>query len=59
MSSLLIDSGAFLAMMDGRDKYHTDAQAFIAANEDALFVIPDTIFGETMTNGVMLIVRFW
>ena len=49
MSQFLIDSGAFLAMLDARDKYHADAQIFIAANENALFVTPDTIFSETMT----------
>lgn len=49
MTKILIDSGAILAMLDARDKYHTDAQAFIAAHEKATFVIPDTIFAETMT----------
>lgn len=46
MTKILIDSGAILAMLDARDKYHTDAQAFIAAHEKATFVIPDTIFAE-------------
>lgn len=49
MTEILIDSGAFLAMLDARDKYHSDAQIFIAAHESESFVIPDTIFAETMT----------
>jgi len=49
MTRFLIDSGALLAMLDARDKYHTDADAFIKAHVDAIFYMPDTIFAETMT----------
>jgi predicted nucleic acid-binding protein len=49
MSQFIIDSGAFLAMLDARDKYHTQAQTFIAINREATFFIPDAIFAETMT----------
>lgn len=49
MSQFLIDSGAFLAMLDVRDKYHTPAQTFISSQSNAIFLIPEAIFAETMT----------
>ncbi len=49
MSQILIDSGAFLAMLDARDKYHTSAQAFVSAHSNTTFFIPEAIFSETMT----------
>lgn len=49
MSRFIIDSGAFLALLDARDKYHSAAQVFTEANEDATFIIPGTIFAETLT----------
>ena len=32
MMRFLIDSGALLAMLDARDKYHADADTFIRAH---------------------------
>ena len=49
MTQYIIDSGAFLAMLDARDKYHEPAPTFISANNAATFFIPETIFVETMT----------
>ena len=49
MSQILIDSGAFLAMLDARDKYHPRAQEFLSNNQDATFLITTAIFAETMT----------
>ena len=49
MSRFLIDSGAFLAMLDARDKYHPQSQKFITNNTTATFFMPNAIFAETMT----------
>lgn len=48
MTTLLIDSGAFLAMLDAGDSHHLPAAQFARANKTATFYLPDTIFAETM-----------
>ena len=49
MSKFIIDSSAFLAMLDAKDKYHHQAQSFLSKNNNALFCVPVPIFAETMT----------
>jgi uncharacterized protein len=49
MTQFLIDSGAFLALLDTRDKFHAAAKQFTIANREASFFIPEFIFAETMT----------
>lgn len=49
MSQFLIDSGAFLALLDTRDKFHANAKQFAQANRGATFFIPEFIFAEAMT----------
>lgn len=49
MPQYLIDSGAFLALLDNKDKYHHMAKQFIQANKDAVYFVPEYIFAETMT----------
>ena len=49
MTQFLIDSGAFLAMLDARDKFHPTAKQFALANREAVFLIPEFIFAEAMT----------
>jgi uncharacterized protein len=49
MNQFLIDSGAFLALLDTRDKFHANAKQFAQANRAATFFIPEFIFAETMT----------
>lgn len=48
ISSLLIDSGALLAMVDAGDKYHRLAATFTRQNSTAKFYLPETVFIETM-----------
>ncbi len=36
-------------MLDARDKYHVQAEAFILENNEATFLISEPIFAETMT----------
>ncbi len=49
MSQFIIDSGAFLALLDARDKYHPAAAQFIQNHQGASFNIPELIFSETLT----------
>ena len=49
MTQFLIDSGAFLALLDTRDKYHPAAASFIQTHQGALFYLPELIFSETLT----------
>jgi len=46
MNQFLIDSGAFLSLLDTRDKFHADARQFAQANQGATFFIPEFIFAE-------------
>ena len=49
MAQYLIDSGAFLALLDVKDKFHPAAKAFVQANKDAVYFVPEPVFIETMT----------
>lgn len=49
MPQYLIDSGAFLALLDNKDKYHQTAKQFVQANKEAVYFVPEYIFAETMT----------
>lgn len=49
MISLMIDSGALLALIDRRDQHHVAAAQFFHAQNAASYVVPETIFAETMT----------
>lgn len=49
MAQYLIDSGAFLALLDVKDKFHPVAKQFAHANKDAVYFVPEPIFAETMT----------
>ncbi len=48
MTLFLIDSGAFLAMLDRNDVHHSAAANFVRENRAATFYLPETIFAETM-----------
>ena len=48
MTRVLIDSGAFLAMVDATDRHHAEAAAFLRAEAGATFYVADTVFAETM-----------
>jgi predicted nucleic acid-binding protein len=47
--SILVDSGALLAMADPRDRYAGAARRFLEETTDAFYVVPDTVFSEAMT----------
>jgi predicted nucleic acid-binding protein len=47
--SILVDSGALLAMTDPRDRYAAAARRFLEETSDAFYVVPDTVFSEAMT----------
>jgi predicted nucleic acid-binding protein len=47
--SILVDSGALLAMADPRDRYAAAARRFLEETTDAFYVVPDTVFSEAMT----------
>jgi predicted nucleic acid-binding protein len=47
--SILVDSGALLAMADPRDRYAAAARRFLEVMTDAFYVVPDTVFSEAMT----------
>ena len=47
-TELLIDSGAFLALIDAADQHHASAAAFVRSHSSATFHLPDTVFAETM-----------
>lgn len=49
MKQFIVDSGALLAMVDRRDRYHQQAAEFVSEQPDALFYLPELIFAETMT----------
>jgi predicted nucleic acid-binding protein len=49
MAQFITDSGALLALLDVKDKFHASAKQFVAANRTATFLIPEFIFAETMT----------
>ena len=48
MQTLLIDSGALLAMIDAGDKHHAPAAAFARSHTPTIFYLPETVFIETM-----------
>jgi len=48
VTRFLIDSGAFLAMLDVSDRHHATADAFLNATTSAMFYVVDTVFAETM-----------
>lgn len=45
--TLLIDSGALLAMIGAGDKHYTPAAAFARSHATAIFYLPETVFIET------------
>lgn len=49
MQQLIVDSGALLAMVDRRDKYHQRAAAFVSQQVETTFYLPELIFAEAMT----------
>ncbi len=49
MAQYLIDSGAFLALLDVKDKFHSAAKLFAQTNKDAIYFVSEPIFMETMT----------
>ncbi|MBK6326947.1 MAG: type II toxin-antitoxin system VapC family toxin [Chloroflexi bacterium] len=49
MPQFIIDSGAFLALLNAKDRFHPVAKQFALANREAVFFIPEFIFAETMT----------
>jgi predicted nucleic acid-binding protein len=46
---MMIDSGALLALVDRGDTHHTAAAQFLQTQHTASYVVPETIFAETMT----------
>lgn len=46
---VMVDSGALLALIDRRDQHHTAAAQFFREQRTASYVVPETIFAETMT----------
>ena len=48
MQTLLIDSGALLAMIDAGDKHYAPAAAFARSHTPTIFYLPETVFIETM-----------
>ena len=48
MQTLLIDSGALLAMIDAGDKHYAPAAAFARSRTPTIFYLPETVFIETM-----------
>lgn len=49
MQHFIVDSGALLAMVDKRDKYHQQAAEFVGEQVEALYYLPELIFAEVMT----------
>jgi predicted nucleic acid-binding protein len=49
MQPFIVDSSAFLALLDVRDKYHLAARELAQANQQAVYYVPELIFAETMT----------
>jgi predicted nucleic acid-binding protein len=48
MTQFLIDSGALLAMVDRADQHHQSAAAFARSHRNDQFLLPETVFVETM-----------
>lgn len=48
MQRILVDSGALVALVNGRDKYHVTAARFVQERMDWHYIVPETIFVETM-----------
>lgn len=48
MEQIMVDSGALLALVNVRDKYHSQAARFVREHPDWKYVVPETIFVETM-----------
>jgi len=48
VTGFLIDSGAFLAMIDVSDSNHVAAALFVRSHSADSFYVPDTVFAETM-----------
>jgi predicted nucleic acid-binding protein len=48
MTRVLMDSGPFLALLDAGDSNHRLAAAYARSLRDAAFIVPATVFVETM-----------
>jgi uncharacterized protein len=48
MKRVMVDSGALLALVNSRDKYHLLAAQFVREYADCQYIVPETIFVETM-----------
>lgn len=48
MAQIVVDSGALLALVNSRDKYHQPAAQFVKARISRTYIVPETIFAETM-----------
>lgn len=46
MNDILLDSSFVTALNNPRDKYHTSAAEFVAANKDASYLLPDVVLPE-------------